>query len=72
MKMMVCLCTAQGRWRITRMEPIESSTVRLGETIVSAKIDVSALIEGSAMNALLRHTWVWHKGRVNGGSWRVT
>lgn len=58
-----------GRLRITRMEPIESSMVHLGETsVVSAKMDASPVLDGSPMNAVLRYTRVWHK---RSGEWRV-
>ena len=58
-----------GRLRITRMQPIERRMVHLGETtVVSAKMDASALMDGSRMSAVLRYTRVWHK---RSGEWRV-
>jgi ketosteroid isomerase-like protein len=58
-----------GRFRITRMEPIEHNILHLGETsIVSTKMDSAAILDGSPMEAILRYTRVWHK---KSGEWRV-
>lgn len=58
-----------GRLRITRMEPIERRVVHLGDTtVVNAKMDASAVIDGCPMNAVLRYTRVWHR---ESGEWHV-
>ncbi len=51
-----------GRLRIMRMEPIERRLLHLGETsVVSVKMDASAVLDDVPMTGLLRYTRVWHK-----------
>ena len=58
-----------GRLRITRMIPLERRVLHLGDTsVVSVKMDASAIIDGSPISGILRYTRVWHK-RADG--WRV-
>ena len=58
-----------GRFRITRMEPMERCILHLGETcIVSTKMDSAAILDESPIEAILRYTRVWHR---KSGEWRV-
>jgi hypothetical protein len=58
-----------GRLRIARMEPIERRLLHLdAASVVSVKMDASAIVDGVAMTAILRYTRVWSK---HSGAWRV-
>jgi len=51
-----------GRLRITRMDPLESHMLHLGQTsVVSVKMDAAAILDGARMAAVLRYTRIWHK-----------
>ena len=60
---------ASGRLRITRMDPTHRRMLHLGATsIVSVRMEASAIIDGAPVNGTLRYTRVWHK-RPEG--WRL-
>ena len=58
-----------GRLRISRMDPLETHMLHLGQTsIVSVKMDAAATLDGAPMVGVLRYTRIWHK-RNEG--WRI-
>jgi ketosteroid isomerase-like protein len=58
-----------GRLRITRMEPVERHLLHLGLTsVVSVKMESSAIVDGASVAATLRYTRVWHK---RSDAWRL-